>query len=307
MTMRMSLSILAKYIRAGFGSGRLHNYRPWLRIRRRASSPVSKQVFCNLTLRPANHHLLSGLEYKTALLNSWLGPKELRECLPLWPDAHPHPQTGLNSDIDSQLDDSPGLLEIARDAGIEHGVFPGTKVPYVASCDLVFWLPSQAAFETQLVYISCKPLTEIRKRQRARERLELERRYVKANGGRHVIETGENLPHKLIDNLDWLIPLRHEAQELRMSSQHSDFCSLLMELTKSTPLAAAVNQASEAFHIPVADGFKYFRVGAWLHRIDIDLNLPVVMSKMMHRDYGKTLSRWRAHFWGTVGVQNAGR
>lgn len=307
MTQKMSLSILAKYIRDGYGLGRLLDYRPWLRIRRRFSSPVSKQVFCNLTLRRTNHHLLSGLEYKTALLNAWLGPKELRECLPLWPKQHPHPQSGLPYHLAQRLDESPGLLEIARNVGIDHGVFPGTKIPYVASCDLVFWAPIEATLVEQLVYISCKPLCEIQRHQRVRERLELERRYAMVNGGRHLIETGQNLPHKLIDNLDWLLPLRQEVEQLRGSSKHSDFCSLLMEITSGTALGAAVKKASDALQIPVAEGFLYFRTGVWLHKIDIDLNLPVVMSKLMHRDHGKTLNQWRKHYWGTAGGQNAAR
>lgn len=297
MTLKMSLSILAKYIKNGFGFGRLDAYKPWLRIRRRFSSPVSKQVFCNLTLRATNHHLLSGLEYKVALVNSWLRPAELRECLPLWPDAHPHPQSGMLNDFNQRLEECPGLLEIARDAGIDHGVFPGTKVPYVATSDLVFWIPLEVPLAQQLVFISCKPLNEIKNRPRVRERLELERRYALINGGKHIIETGENLPGKLIDNLDWLLPLRSEVQELELSSRHTDFCALLMELTNSAPLGEAINQASEAFQILVAEGFKYFRVGVWLHKIDIDLNRPVVMSRMMQRDGGKALRQLRELYW----------
>jgi hypothetical protein len=160
MTQTMNRTKLAAYIRAGYGSGRGDAYKPWLRIRRRMSSPVSKQVFCNLTLRSTNHHLLSGLEYKTALLNSWLGPKELRECLPLWPESHPHPQSGLHTSTEKRLDPSPGLLEIARDAGIEHGVFPGTRIPYVATNDLAFWVPTEVPLINQLVFVSCKPMEE---------------------------------------------------------------------------------------------------------------------------------------------------
>ena len=302
MTQKMSLVTLAEFIKQGFGTGRLFDYKPWLRIRRRLSSPISKQVFCNLTLRPSNHHLLSGLEYKTGLLNSWLGPKELRESFPLWPNPHPHPQAGLRSEIRLQWDESPGLLDIAKDAAIDHGFFPGTKIHYVATNDLLFWVPSKLPLLKQLVFISCKPKKEIVTKQRVRERLELERRYALLNGGIHLIETGENLPTKVIDNLDWILPLRHEVLTIGKSAKHSDFSALLMDLSKQVTLGQAIDRSRTAFGLTVAEGFQFFRVGVWMHTIDIDLNFPVVMSKPMRLDGGKTLSLWRNHYWYPNGV-----
>lgn len=303
MTQKMSLSILAACIKSGFGLGRLFDYKPWLRIRRRMSSPVSKQVFCNLTLRPNNHHLLSGLEYKTALLNSWLGPRELRESFPLWPEPHPHPQAGLQGEISRRLDESPGLLDIAKDAGIDHGVFPGTKLPYVATNDLLFWVPSKLSPLQQLVFISCKPKNEIVTKQRVRERLELERRYASVNGGLHLVETGEHLPLKLIDNLDWILPLRHEVQGVGKSTKHTDFCMLLKEFARNVPLGQAIDHARNSFRLTTEEGFQFFRVGVWLHKVDIDLNFPVLMSRPMKLDGGKTLAFWRSHYWYPRGVK----
>lgn len=305
MTQKMSQSIFGAYIKSGFGLGRMNDYKPWLRIRRRMSSPVSKQVFCNLTLRPTNHHLLSGLEYKTGLLNAWLRPRELRECFPLWPDPHPHPQSGIFSETNTRLDDSPGLQEIARAAGIKHGVFPGTKIPYVATTDLLFWVPSDMPLLKQLVFISCKPKAEIVSKPRVRERLELERRYANANGGIHIVETGEHLPIKLIDNLDWLLPLRHEVLSLGNSKRHSDFCALLMEFTKNAPLGVAIDQAITQCMLSTWEGNQYFRVGVWLHKVDINLNMPVVMSKAMNLDGGKTLHCWRSHYWYPLGADKS--
>ena len=304
MTQKMSQSILAECIKRGFGIGRMFDYKPWLRIRRRMSSPISKQVFCNLTLRPTNHHLLSGLEYKTGLLNSWLGPYELRESFPLWPKSHSHPQAGLQSDKNLKLDESPGLLDIAKSAGIDHGFFPGTKVHYVATNDLLFWVPSKLSPLQQLVFISCKPKNEIATKQRVRERLELERRYAMSNGGLHHVETGEYLPTKLIDNLDWILPLRSEVQTVGRSAKHADFCALLMELAKQVPLGQAIDQARTIFRLTTADGFQYFRVGVWQHKVDIDLNFPVVMTRPMKLDGGKTLTFWRSHYWYPKGVQS---
>lgn len=114
--------------KAGLGQGRFEMYQPWLRIRRSFSSPISKQVFCNLTLRKSNHHLLSGIEYKTGLLNAWIGPEELRECLPMWPEDHRHPQCGLDHPDESKLAKTQGLLDIAKEAGIPWATAPKSLV-----------------------------------------------------------------------------------------------------------------------------------------------------------------------------------
>lgn len=293
----MNLKAFAKYVEAGYGMGRLDNYRPWLRIKRQYSSRKSKQVFCNLTLRRTNHHLLSGLEYKTALPCAWLHPFELRECLPLWPFPHEHPQSGLYRDLDKKLPTSPGLLEIAMSAGIDHGFFFGTTIPYVATTDLVICPSDPQDTSTQLRFISCKPVKEIIEKPRVRERLELERRYAELNGGVHIVEHGENLPHKLIDNLDWILPLRQEILSLRPYSKHKDFCATLMTLSTSVPLGTAIARSGEIHKLPATLAHTYFRVGVWLHRIDIDLNLPVVMSMPLNRDNGKTLARLHARYW----------
>lgn len=293
----MNMKTFATCVEAGYGLGRLDGYRPWLRIKRHYSSRKSKQVFCNLTLRRTNHHLLSGLEYKIALLCAWLNPFELRECLPLWPFPHVHPQCGLYSDLDRKLPPSPGLTEIAKSTGIDHGYFFGTKIPYVATTDLVFCPSDPQDKNTSLRFISCKPINEIIEKPRVRERLELERRYAELNGGVHIVEHGGNLPEKLIDNLDWILPLRQEVLSLRPSSRHRDYCETLMELSTSAPLGAAIAQARSIHKLSVALAQSYFRVGVWTHRIDINLNLPVVMSLPLNRDNGKTFARLHARYW----------
>lgn len=297
----MSLSTLAMMKKSGLGQGRFEMYQPWLRIRRNFSSPISKQVFCNLTLRKSNHHLLSGSEYKVGLLNAWLGPEELRECLPMWPEDHRHPQCGFEHPDEPKLAKTQGLLDIAREAGIDHGYFIGTKIPYVGTCDLIFCCPVDVPIQKRLVFISCKSRSEIEGSPRARERLELDRRYALKAGGKHILETGERLPPKLIDNLDWMLPLRSEVKALKQDTGHSDFCSQLMNMSSEMPLGEAIERSREKFRLSIRQGFQYFRVGVWLHRIDINLNKPVVMSKMMERDDGCTLRRWRSHYWPDQG------
>jgi hypothetical protein len=79
--------------------------------------------------------------------------------------------------------------------------------------------------------------------------------------------------------------------------KHIEFCAILMEHAKHDPLGIAIEKARLACRLSKDDGFKYFRLGTWLHRVDINLNLPVVMTKAMRFDGGKTLQLWRSHYW----------
>ncbi|RTL26928.1 MAG: hypothetical protein EKK47_19905 [Burkholderiales bacterium] len=169
------LSAVSHAIRAGYGQGRGDAFKPWIRIRRNFSSPTSHQVFDSVGLHTRNHHFLSALEFHTALLVSYVGASELRECLALWPYEHPHPNSGLDDDVDARLDAVPGLIEIARKAGIDHGCFVGTTVPYIASIDLMFRIRLGRTW--RLLGISCKPKDITEKSTRAQERIELDRLY----------------------------------------------------------------------------------------------------------------------------------
>ena len=73
-------------------------------------------VFASLSVHRRNHHFLSKLEHHTGLLLAYLGASEIRECLPLWPTDHPNPI------MDGETSMCRGLLEIASQQGIEHGV-----------------------------------------------------------------------------------------------------------------------------------------------------------------------------------------
>lgn len=94
---KRKLAQVNRAVRSGRGQGRGDTYLPWLRIRKNFSSPTSYQVFDTVGLQARNHHFLSNLEFHTALLISYLGAIELRECLPLWPYEHPHRKQGWST------------------------------------------------------------------------------------------------------------------------------------------------------------------------------------------------------------------
>ena len=269
---RQKLKQVIRLIRAGYGQGRGDHYKPWIRIRRNFSSPVSHQVFESVAIHTRNHHFLSSLEYHTALLLAYLGCIELRECLPLWPVAHSHPCVCTRDS--TQI---PGLLEIASQAGIEHGFFVGTRVPYVASMDMLAHI--RFGKSDKLIGISCKPAQITAESARARERIELDRRYCIVIDAHHVHEDGLHMNPMLLSQLDWMRPLTSEVRQHQGSSQLQDFCSRFNELATQYPIRDAINLTAASIGCGTANVFLLWRLGIWLHQIDIDLSQKILMSK----------------------------
>jgi hypothetical protein len=128
MSRIMTEQKLAKAIFEGYGTGPGETYRSWIRVRRRHSSPVSNLRSLHVPACARALQLLFGLEFAAANVAIWPRASEVREQHPLWPNPHPHPASGMHQDYDYYLlGQVPGLLEVAKDVGIDHGVYPGTK------------------------------------------------------------------------------------------------------------------------------------------------------------------------------------
>jgi hypothetical protein len=124
---------MCERISRGHGIGQGSKYRPWLTLRRKNSSPHSNQVISWMPPLGRTAHYFSRGEYHTALLLLWLGVQDLREQFPLWPVPHPHPLDGIANGSSLQLPWSRGLLAIASDANIDHGVEFGTTLASISS------------------------------------------------------------------------------------------------------------------------------------------------------------------------------
>jgi hypothetical protein len=288
---------IERALREGAGQGRGDAYQPWIRIRRGFSSPVSHQVFESVGVNRRNHHFLSLLEFRTALVTAYLGSTELRECLPMWPYEHPHPNFDDEAPQRVAPDPVPGLLEIAAAAGIDHGTFIGTKIPYVGTIDLVHRLPSCNGF--QYVGISCKPRDIIDRSERARQRLELDRLYCQVIGAWHVIEDGRGLHPEVLKNLQWLCPLTSEIRAHRGTSQLLEFSRYFDECADAMPLRDAAMAAGAKCGLREReDAFLFLRLGIWTHLVDIDLSQPIRMTRPMRRGAERVLAPLRERYLG---------
>ena len=77
-----------KWIKEGRGSGRNHEYKPWLTVRDLPSDGHSHRVFGHKSKRA--HHLFSDLELAVFLLLEWhFEIEEVREQFPLQTRCNP--------------------------------------------------------------------------------------------------------------------------------------------------------------------------------------------------------------------------
>lgn len=298
---RIKLNSVFAAVRAGAGQGRGDAYKPWLAIRRNFSSPVSHQIAESVGINARNHHLFSKLEFRTALLVAYLGvSEEFREGLPMWPFEHPHPGERPGS-TRVQPTMVPGLLDIARDAGVEHGYFVGSKVPYIGTLDHMHTLSPIGAWGC-LLGISCKPLSRMLQSLRSQERLELDRRYCVAIGAHHVIEHGQDFNEPffktLLKQLRDYKPLTSEIRRHRGTQQLKDFAGRFELLAQGRSLGDAIREAGGQIGLAAEQSYLFFRLSAWMHLVDVDLTQPLQMGRPIRRGSARVLDVLRQRYLG---------
>lgn len=199
---------LEDLIAGGHGTGFGEKYQPFLKLRRWNPSSASVQILRPVPPFRRNCHFFSKSEYLVALAFSWAGA-EIREQFPAWPWPHPHPQHARKLEWSRELGWSRGMEAICRDAGIKHGNFIGTKIPYIWTFDLEIYLPWANLPSRSTCLISVKPLDSERFRNpdpvdRALEKLEGERLYALELGISYFVADRSQFPDKLLSNLDAL-------------------------------------------------------------------------------------------------------
>lgn len=294
----MTLVRLRQLLRDGFGAGRDEAYRPWIRVTRSTSSPISHTLVAATPIHARGIHLLSKLESTAANVACWLGATEIREQFPLFPWEGLHPMSGLDEARDRFLGNAPALLDIAHEAGIPIGHYVGTNLPFVATTDLVLRVGTFP--HDRLVFWSCKPLAAInhdKTGHRVLERLELERRYAVGVGARHVVFTDQQITAHLRKNLLWFKPPRSYLLTRSPEARHP-FTSAFNALDLAMPLATRIKEAAARSRAPLAEAQADFRAAAWLGEIDIDLTQQVAMTYPARRDLTGARARLRATLLG---------
>lgn len=280
-TGRMTQKKLIALVRAGFGQGHFQRYKPWLRVTKRDSSPHSFVGHLPAPELARLHHFRSLAERRTIQLAWWLGASDVREQYPMWPWSHFHPMAGLPG-IENTVRIR-GLTDIAAEARIRHGTFTGTSINYVGTIDnLVTWKRADGSF--LLVALDNKPEDIARNpdiQSRAKQRLELTRRYCSECHIKYLLVHAEQFPRELICNIDALAPTK------RLNAIRSQ---LYMEVVESlndqgytkSPLEIISRIASRRSCAPF-EVHEHFHIALWRLDIDHDLTLPFDPAEPLQR------------------------
>lgn len=273
---------VAEWIDAGLGQGHLEHYLAFLQITRGYFPRNSNQVVGVLPGYKRRFNFLARAERQIALVARWLRVRDVREQYPLWPWAHAHPLADWPLATLTCVTPQP-LLEIAREAGIEHGTYFGSTVPYVATIDLLLTVgPSEAPV---LAALACKPksaMTPGAANDRTIERLELERRYFKAIGVRHVIIDSDDLPRALFANLEAFAPDDTLQARLAACPYRARASEKLRQRLENDAIRDAVLATASELQCTPAAVWDVFQILAWEQEIDIDLGRPVHRSQPLH-------------------------
>lgn len=265
---------LYELIKAGYGQGHGLAYKPWLRVTKGDYSPNSTIGHLPKPECHSNNFRSIGERDLTIVLQ-WIGAHDTRDNYPIWPWPHEHPLCGLPG-VQCQI--LRGLLEIARDSGIDHGTYPGTDLPYVASIDILStW--RTATNEWQLIAHDCKP-REVAYApdplNRTKERLELLRRYCVEADILHQLAHPEELPSELVLNLDSLHPRITAAtlDRVRVSPEYEIVVEACTRMGYDAPPYDILSSLEMGAALANGSLMSMFRLAVWTQDIDHDLSLP---------------------------------
>lgn len=293
--MKFSMKKLAGAIQEGRGTGTGDDYKPWVQVTRRTSSPYS-----NLSIVPVPHltrltHYLSRGEREFALFLWWLGAVDVREQYPLWPWAHLHPVMQLGGASEARF--HPGTRVIAQEAGVPLRNYPGLDIPWIVSIDLLVTVPAQVN-PSRLIGISCKPkeiLDLDSPSDRELERLELDKRYCLHASVPHRVAHPEKLSKILVKQLHWLSPIESYAAlaELTKSLQYRTYVERLRETGYNRPAWIASREAGKHVGWSLDLEQRAMKIAFWYQHVDVDVSRPVITARPLspggiaYRDHAK--------------------
>ena len=269
---------IKRRIAEGYGSGHGEHYKPWLAVGQSGVPGRSNQKLVVMPGRMTRAATMSRGEERVALVLYWLGVSDVRTQYPMWPMRHAHPGTdipGFDWPANSLV---AGLLDIAKVAGIIHGIELGTNVPYVATLDIV--VTHELYGRPELAAISIKPrdlLNSAGPNSRMLQRLELERRYAQEAKLPYVIADRHVIPDVLWTNVNDLCPRKFvidatQKHETFMREFEQFANQSILELTKRE-IEIAAQRAFRRTRVEIQWALRQLM---WSSSLDIDLSKPII-------------------------------
>lgn len=267
---------LRERLRAGRGQGYDDDFLPWMWVRRKNVSGKGNQVVDPLPGRRRASHFFARVEWHVALLCIYLGAIDVREQYPLWPWPHQSPLKGYLPAAGQKLSNSRGLLQLARDIGIDHGWEVGSDAPYVASLDIAATTKLRSGYVVS--GIALKPheliLTD-EPAERVVERLTLERLYLHELGWRHAVADRSVLGDYAAGNLEYFSSGARIPPRLNSAALLTEFRHRLVDAGSVTTISTGIDRAGAALDLSPFDASLLWRHLVWTRRIDIDITLPL--------------------------------
>lgn len=172
------------------------------------------------------------------------------------------------------------MMELAKLADINHGIFPGSQVPYVGTLDLMVTVWRKGVAD--LVAVSCKPrkiAMAADAASRLLERLELERLYCNALQIKHHVADVDAFGKDLFANLSWLMPDPVTSARLRTNQRLFGLRDALLRRMHSTPIDRVIAESADEQGWSLSEANAAFRHLAWHQYVDIDLSMPIALTQ----------------------------
>lgn len=242
-----------KYLSEGRGQGTMEKYKPWIQIQDFPSKGVVSRVKGRTTGRV--HHLMSNLELGYFYLLDWSEKAiDIREQYP--------------------LEDISDAISAAEEAGIRYPYDKVSGFPYVMTSDFLITI------EGGLLARAIKPSSELRK-NRVREKLEIERRYWMQRKVDWRLVTEKEIPEVKVRNIQWLYS-GDNAYELLPDENHREECAaffIKIYNNDCTPVFEILNDMEKYFCLSAGFGIAVFKMLICERRIKLNLDEDINLSK----------------------------
>lgn len=275
--MQITQEKIAQWIREGCGQGHGSEYTPWIRISRRGSPSGGHLEFEYVPQLNRHFHLLSKNELQITVLLLWLGIADLREQFPCWPWAHPHPLYMHPYFNPQHVIWSEGTIAITKRIGIKHPYYPGTRIYYIPTIDLMVTLVREK--KARIVAFAVKPEgKDVPLDNYELEKLAITSEYCSDLLIPWKLVSGSLIPATLASNLCTLFPYSGELN-CDIANKWPRFIDALnCNLSPNISIEEALNVVEREASLTRTSTLNLFHRALWHRKTNIDLRHAIVMS-----------------------------
>lgn len=209
----------------GYGKGSGPEYKPWLEVADFSSLGRARRVWGHKVGRI--HHLFSDVEWRLFLALEWdRDVLDIREQFPLL---------------------RPLTQDMARECGISHPCYPGTRIPVVMTVDFLVTMatadgPVHIAFNAKR--------DEEGEDERSLLKLEIQRRYFETLAIQHHLVCHTQIPQQKVANIEWIRSAVLKDGEIEpQPGFYAEVCSRMAKELEPARVNQALNDFCSSFEV----------------------------------------------------------